>query len=137
MCSSRSGLELEPSEDVIRRRPLVVAAYLLLVGVVTLAPVPSGSSSQLLGLGLDKVGHVALIAGLALLLLWGPEPPPASSAIAVAALAVIVAGAIELAQIPLPYRACELYDFIAGAGGGIVATVVYQVAVRKRTGADR
>ncbi|NIR46579.1 MAG: hypothetical protein GWN99_19215 [Gemmatimonadetes bacterium] len=108
-----------------RRRRLVVAIYLTAVGVVTLAPLPSGAATELLGSGFDKAIHALIIGGLALVLLWRPEPPRLPAALAVVGASMAVAALIELAQIPLPYRSGELYDFLAGASGGLVATGLY------------
>lgn len=111
--------------EAVSGRGRLIAVYLAVVFAVTLAPLPSDAAAQLNATGLDKLVHAVLLGGFALLLYWRPGPPLAVGRAALALLAAAaVAGLIELAQEPLPYRSGDIRDFWAGIVGALVAMLL-------------
>ena len=99
--------------DLHPHRRSIFGAYLVLVFVLLLAPITQELAHPELT-WFDKLVHVALFAGLAVLGFWNRASVPA-----VTAFAVALAGTLELIQGPLPYRHAELLDFVAGVVGGV------------------
>lgn len=111
------------SGNLIPRAVLVV--YVGLLFLATLSPVPDTRTPfSLLG-DFDKVAHVLLFGGLGAVLYWNLKIS-LSRGVGAAALAVsaLVAALIEALQGPLPDRSAELWDFIAGVAGALLAVVV-------------
>ncbi len=96
-------------------RRTAFGAYLTLTLVLLFTPVASQLPSEYYT-WFDKVVHVVMFAGLALLGYWN-----VGSLTLVVLLAVALAGGTELLQGFLPYRSSEIGDFLAGAGGALVA----------------
>jgi hypothetical protein len=137
--SSRSGSASE-NRGGLGRRWLIVA-YVAVVFGITLAPIPPDAVDRFTIPGADKWVHAAMIGGFALLLYWRPGPAlaigwAAGSFLAAAALA----GIIELAQEPLPYRSGDWRDFGAGLAGALAAIMlaaVWRARGRRRRGSGR
>ena len=98
-------------------RRTAFGAYLTLTLVLLFTPVASGLPSEYFT-WFDKVVHFVMFAGLALLGYWN-----VGSITLVVLLAVALAGGTELLQGFLPYRGSEIGDFLAGAGGALVAGI--------------
>ena len=96
-----------------RHRRSIFGAYLIVVLVLLLAPITQESPIPELT-WLDKLVHFVLFVGLAVMGFWNHASVPA-----VALFTVVLAGALELIQGPLPYRSAELLDFVAGVVGGV------------------
>lgn len=137
--SSDSASESRAGLGLGRRR--LIAVYLVVIFGITLAPIPPDATAQLDIPGLDKWIHAAMIGGFALLLYWRPGPALAFARAAGSLLAAAaVAGLIELAQEPLPYRSGDWLDFGAGVIGALLAIALATVwrasrARRRRLGA--
>ena len=101
-------------------RRAAFGTYLALTLLLLLAPVAQDLPSTYYA-SLDKVVHVGLFFGLALL---GYLNVP--SILAVTAFVVLVAGGTEILQGFTAYRSRELWDFVAdmvGTGTGLVVAV--------------
>ncbi len=98
-------------------RRIVLGAYLALTLLVLFTPVASGLPSEYYT-WFDKVVHFVMFAGLALVGYWN-----VGSITPVVLFAVALAGGTELLQGFLPYRSREIWDFLAGAGGALVAGI--------------
>ena len=101
-------------------RRATFGTYLTLMLLLLLAPVAQDLPSTYYA-SLDKVVHIGLFFGLALL---GYLNVP--SILAVTAFVVLVAGGTEILQGFTAYRSRELWDFVAdmvGAGVGLVVAV--------------
>ncbi len=98
-------------------RRTAFGAYLTLTLVLLFTPVASELPSEYYT-WFDKVVHFVMFAGLALLGYWN-----VGSITLVVFFAVALAGGTELFQGFLPYRSREIWDFLAGAGGALVAGI--------------
>lgn len=98
-------------------RRTAFGAYLTLTLMLLFTPVASGFPSEYYT-WFDKVVHFVMFAGLALLGYWN-----VGSITPVVLFAVALAGGTELLQGFLPYRSREIWDFLAGAGGALVAGI--------------
>ena len=97
-----------------RFRSVLTALYAVVVMALTLAPVPVTARAVMT---YDKAAHALMFAGLSFLIYWSyVSRSPLLLAIV---CGVAGAGLIELLQIPLPYRAGEALDFVAGAMGAL------------------
>ncbi len=103
-------------------RRTVLAGYLLLVVVSTLAPLSSDMYHTFAGL--DKLAHFGLFAGVAYLLYWNLNSVRRPNPWVSVSFATGLAGAIELAQSLVPYRSGDPWDFMAGAAGAVAGAVV-------------
>ena len=108
-----------------RFKTVLTALYSAVVLALTLAPMPLASGA--VG-AYDKAAHALMFGGLSFLIYWsylGRSPLFLAIACGVAG-----AGLIELLQIPLPYRAGEPLDFVAGSlgavGGAGLARLVFR-----------
>lgn len=108
---------------------LVLAAYLGLVGFLTLAPLSGGVYSTFAEY--DKLVHVGLFAGVAFLMLWAEQSGLDPRAVTVIVVTAALAGLIELIQGALPFRAMDGWDFLAGVIGAVIGAVA-QVAIASR-----
>ena len=69
--------------------------------------------------GLDKLVHVALFGGVAVLFCWNIGSVTAGSAIVSFAVTTAFAAVIELVQGMLWYRSGDFWDLLAGAIGAL------------------
>jgi len=99
-------------------RRLVFLTYVTVVLGATLAPLSGGAYAAVSGL--DKVVHVALFGGVAVLLCWNLALLNLRSATRVLAITVAFAALIELVQSMLWYRSGDLWDLLAGSLGGLI-----------------
>ncbi|MDH4042980.1 MAG: VanZ family protein [Gemmatimonadota bacterium] len=100
-------------------RSAVLVAYVAVMLVALLMPVPSSLAP---GGQFDKLVHVALFMGLALLVVWSAGPGRPHRIGVALGTAVALAAVIEVLQAVLPYRSGDIVDFAAGAvGAGIGA----------------
>jgi VanZ family protein len=96
------------------RRPALVA-YLLIVAGVTLPPIPDLPYTPR---QFDKLVHVVLFAGLAVVVYWNVAAPSwRRRALKALGLSAAVAGLTEVLQALLPFRDADLGDFAAGSLG--------------------
>jgi len=102
-------------------RKVLLGAYVVLVLVATLAPISPPSSAPTIS---DKLVHVGMFGGLAILLYWNLAVTRVPHALAVVASTVAFAAAIELAQLGIPYRSGDLWDLAAGALGAVAGALV-------------
>ena len=103
-----------------RSRHAILVLYVLVMVLVFLAPVPTGSWSVPTPDGLDKAVHFGIFLGFAFL--YDLDRRPSAGRTLLASFAF--AGGIELAQWILPYRSGDWWDFTAGAvGAGIGAAL--------------
>ncbi|UCF19448.1 MAG: VanZ family protein [Gemmatimonadota bacterium] len=111
------------------RRRLLIAIYFVALLAVTLAPIPGSTYAPALT---DKLVHCLLFGGLALLLHWNLVHQSGIGRVCTATLlSVLAAGAIELLQGALPYRASDVWDLIAGAVGAVAGALTGHVAFRE------
>jgi VanZ family protein len=107
---------------VLAYRRLILAVYVVALFGVTLTPVPAPTYA---GMGLDKLVHLGLFAGLAFLIHRNLDIKSGWIASAVAiTLSVAAALMIEGLQDILPYRRSDLRDFAAGVVGAIIGVAV-------------
>ena len=104
--------------DLRRYRHLVVGGYLLMLLAATLAPIPK---SNLAPSGSDKIAHVVLFGGLALLIFWYESQRSWVGAMRAFGLASAAALLVELLQALVPFRDADFADLLAGAAGAAVA----------------
>ncbi len=113
----------------------LVAGYLAALLWATLAPMsayPVGPEVLFSLPGLDKLIHVALFGGFAILLLWRAGwPARLEAAWRPMAWTVALAGLVELLQSPLPYRNGDLGDLLAGTMGAILAALAVTILARR------
>ncbi len=103
-------------------RRTVFYIYVALVLIATLTPL-SGGIFDTAG-RFDKVAHVALLAGVAFLLLLSRDSGRRQDVVVAVVLTAVLAGAIELLQGILPFRSAEAWDFAAGAAGAVLGAMV-------------
>lgn len=108
-----------PSLRWIRRLALVL--YSVAVLVATLAPL-SGDVYEFAS-GLDKLVHLFLFAGIALLLLWNVDSVSRPASATVLAVTAVFAAAIEIVQGLLWYRSGDLWDLVAGCVGALIGVL--------------
>ena len=99
-------------------RRLVFAAYVATVLGATLAPLSSDAYDVISGL--DKLVHVGLFGGVALLLCWNSNSVSMQTATFVLLLTTAFAAVIELVQGQLWYRSGDYWDLLAGALGALL-----------------
>lgn len=107
-------------------RRAILAAYILLVLAATLAPL-SGDMYVAVS-GFDKLVHVGLFAGVALLFYWSRNGAGEASVSAAFWIATFMAGMIEVIQGTLRYRSGDLWDFVAGAAGAAIGAAGARLA---------
>ena len=116
--SSNSGRNL-----LLRR--LVFLAYVAAVLGATLAPLSSDTYDVVSGL--DKLVHVGLFGGVAVLLCWNLNSVSPQTMRFVFLLTTAFAAVIELVQGQLRYRSGDFWDLLAGALGAILGVVFARV----------
>jgi VanZ family protein len=107
-----------------RQRRVWLGVYVVVLLVLTLAPLPAMANRLAATDQLDKVVHFVLLAGLTVILYWNlavAGRPPLGR---VVGPATAFAALIELLQAPLPYRTMDFWDFICGTAGAFVAYFV-------------
>ena len=102
------------SRNLLRRR-LVFLAYVFTVLGATLAPLSGGAYDSVAGL--DKLVHVGLFGGVAVLLCWNLNSVSLKTTRFVLLLTTAFAAIIELVQGQLWYRSGDYWDLLAGALG--------------------
>ncbi len=118
------------AESFHHRRSLI-AVYVVALLALTLAPMPGSVYPPSLT---DKLVHFLLFGGLALLIHWNlVSQSVIARVLAATTLSVLAAGAIELAQGVLPYRAADVLDLTAGAVGAVAGALTGYVAFRDST----
>jgi VanZ family protein len=115
------------TERSLYRRSLL-AVYLAFVLGATLAPL-SGPTYELVA-GFDKLVHVGLFGGVALLVCWNLGPLTLGTAILVFLSTTAFAAAIEIVQGVLRYRSGDIWDLVAGAIGALLGICFAWVAGR-------
>ena len=129
----RAGSQAQ--SDVRASRGVALVAYIATVWVVTLAPLPSGAYRAISFPAFDKVVHVGLFGGLALLLCWALNASARPRAVVIVGLASVMAGLIEVVQGLLPYRSAEWWDLLAGVAGALAGTVLAAAIASRASGA--
>jgi hypothetical protein len=105
-------------------------AYAVTMVVVFLTPTPD------IGIEfgyIDKAVHFGLFFGFALMLYLDRRVSPGWTFL----ISAIFAAGVELVQWVLPFREVELADFIAGAAGAALATVIlllYRASIASGSG---
>ena len=122
---------MKPSSKTDRNlllRKLVFLAYVLAVLGATLAPLSTDAYQAVSGL--DKLVHVALFGGVAVLLCWNLNSVSLQTARFVSLLTTAFAAAIELIQGRLWYRSGDFWDLLAGALGAVLGIAFAWAAAR-------
>ncbi|MFC1639873.1 VanZ family protein [Gemmatimonadota bacterium] len=109
-------------------RKLVFAAYVAAVLGATLAPLSSDAYDVVSGL--DKLVHVGLFGGVAVLLCWNLDSVSLQTARFVVLLTTAFAAVIELVQGRLWYRSGDYWDLLAGAVGAVLGICFAWVVVK-------
>lgn len=120
----------EAARYLWRMRHKIFVAYVALMVLIFLAPVPSAhlpDSSHL-----DKLVHFGIFLVFALLFHVDRAP----SAWWAVLTAFAFAAAIELVQAVLPYRDGDSWDFVAGAAGATCGTLLMLWFARQARHAD-
>jgi VanZ family protein len=94
----------------------LVAMFVLLLFRIDIPDV------RVMGIHSDKLGHVALFGGLALLLRWNLADKNYAN-LASIAIAFVIAVAVEGAQSLTSYRSPEWWDIVAGVVGAILGAI--------------
>lgn len=104
----------------VRSRHAILVLYVLVMVLVFLAPVPTGSWSVPAPDRFDKAVHFGIFLGFAFLYDLDRRPSAGRTLL----VSFAFAGGIELVQWILPYRSGDWWDFTAGAvGAGIGAAL--------------
>jgi VanZ family protein len=127
--SDDSNHEKEPPLRLVVRRTLFYT-YVALVLIATLAPLSGGIFDT--AARYDKLAHVALLAGVAFLMLLSLDSGRRQEFIAAVVLTTALAGVIELLQGILPFRSAEPWDFAAGTVGAVLGAAAALPLVSKR-----
>ena len=115
--------------EIGRYRRGILAAYLIGLLAITLAPLPSRAFE--LASGSDKLVHFGLFAGFGVLLYWNMYSSRRPTLITVVGLTAVVAALIELFQTPLPFRSGDVWDLLWGVVGALVGYgVAHSIAAR-------
>jgi len=119
--SQLSSISMKPSSTAGRNllpRRLMFLAYVATVLGATLAPL-SGDAYDVVS-GLDKLVHIALFGGVAVLLCWNLNSVSLQATRFVLLLTTAFAAVIELVQGRLWYRSGDYLDLLAGALGAVL-----------------
>jgi VanZ family protein len=108
------------------RRHQLFIGYVILMLLAFLLPVPTSRVAETTNV--DKLVHFGIFLGFTLLFYADKH----SKAWWTFLLSAAFAGAIELAQSALPYRNGDWVDFIAGAAGAALGTVLVLWRERRR-----
>lgn len=105
-----------------------LAIYLTGASILFLAPVsaPTGAPTYT-----DKIAHILLMGGLALLWWWNVEVPVWKRAFLAVGLTLAYAALIEILQGFTPSRTRELADVVAGGVGAGLAVLVLVALTRR------
>jgi glycopeptide antibiotics resistance protein len=115
-------------------RRVVFLAYVAAVLGATLAPL-SGDAYNVIS-GFDKLVHVALFGGVALLLCWNLNSVGLATMSGVLVFTTLFAAAIEVIQGRLWYRSGDFWDLLAGALGAMLGIIAAWIAARVWTQAS-
>ena len=108
------------------RRHKLFVGYVILMLLAFLLPVPTSPVAE--SNHADKLVHFGIFLGFALLFYGDKHWKPWWNFL----LSAAFAGIIELVQWNLPYRDGDWMDFIAGAAGAAVGTLVVMWLARQR-----
>lgn len=97
---------------------ILLAMYLVALFVLLMLPI-SGTEVQLRGIGSDKLVHVALFGGLAVLLRWNLSEWRHALLVSIG-IACFFAALTEIAQGFVGYRSAEWPDLLAGLIGAVL-----------------
>ena len=103
-------------------RRTLLAGYVAAMLAALLMPVPA-TPSYLPG-AFDKLAHVGLFLGFAVLAAWNARGGRGWRGLVALGSAAAFAAVIEVLQALLPYRSGDPLDLVAGVAGGIVGAVV-------------
>lgn len=121
---------------VVLKRSNRILLAIYLVALLGLLMFPFGGLGfRILGIGFDKLMHVAMFAGLAALLRWNLSASRYTT-FAVIVTASMVAAATEVAQGFVSYRSADLWDLVAGILGAALGAVIMNRILASRV-ADR
>ncbi len=102
-------------------RRILLAVYVVALLALMLAPLPESAYQLASAKGLDKAVHFALFGGLAVLLYWNLKPSGTPTLWRVVGPSGFMAALVELLQAPLRYRTADIWDFVWGLAGSLVA----------------
>jgi hypothetical protein len=105
----------------ITYRHVVLACYVAGLLVLTLAPLPGTAYRLASAQGFDKAVHTVLFGGFAAALYWSRLGGAAPGWWRVVGPSAGLAALVELLQAPLPYRTADVWDFVWGVLGALVA----------------
>jgi VanZ family protein len=108
----------------ITYRHAVLACYVAGLLTLTLAPLPQTAYRLASAQGFDKAVHTTLFGGFAAVLYWSRLPGTAPGLWGVVGASAGLAALVELLQAPLPYRTADVWDFVWGVVGALVAYLV-------------
>jgi len=121
------------SGNLLLRRA-VFYGYVAAVLGATLAPLSADAYGAVAGL--DKLVHVVLFGGVAVLLCWTSNSASPQTARRVFLTTTAFAASIELVQSLLAYRSGDIWDLVAGSIGALLgilfAWAIAKLWVKKR-----
>jgi len=103
-------------------RPAVLGGYVAAMLAALLMPVPA-TPAYLPG-GFDKLVHVGLFLGFALLLAWTAQGLRERRTLVAFGSTAAFAALVEVLQLLLPYRSGDVVDLAAGVAGGLIGAVL-------------
>jgi len=109
-----------PIVPAVRR--VVLGGYVAAMLAALLMPVPA-TPSYLPG-DFDKLAHVGLFLGFAVLAAWNARGGRGWRTLGALGWAAGLAALIEVLQSMLPYRSGDPLDFVAGVAGALVGAVL-------------
>lgn len=113
---------------------IALIAYVAILFALTLGPLPAMRQVYSVFPIADKLVHMGLFAGLAVLLYWNLGLIGRGGRLFWSvAVSAAVAGLIEVLQEPLPYRSAEWLDFLAGTTGAAAAVLIIAAALDRRS----
>ena len=119
--------------EPVRLRRALLGVYAVVLLVATLAPLPSTAYEVVTTTpGSDKVVHFVLFGGFAVALHWNLNRVAAFGWVVAVAAAALLAAVVELLQAPLVYRSGDVWDFVWGVFGAVVAAVLVAGVARVR-----
>ena len=115
------------SGNLLLRR-VISYGYVAAVLGATLAPLSADAYAAVAGL--DKLVHVVLFGGVAVLLCWTANSVSPQSARRVFLTTTAFAAIIELVQSLLVYRSGDVWDLVAGSIGAVLG-ILFARAIAK------
>jgi VanZ family protein len=120
LTGSRAARSIAAVKSFRRTLFVLYVAAMLVAFFVPVPAVPVSLPNQF-----DKMVHVGIFFGFALLLHFDRRPRPWITLL----VSLAFAGVVELVQSLVPYRSGEWWDFVAGAAGaglGVVLVVLFR-----------